>query len=135
MFGGFSAQHPKEILNVIKGFGSAEIKTGSDGDPIIMANISGVKFQVLFYGYNNGKSSSIQFRAGWSGENTKLSTRELNNWNKKYRYTKICTDNDGDTVLMMDVHLPENGSTQFLKDVVESWMFSLLNLMKKFIED
>lgn len=132
MFKKFNAQEPKEILNIIRGIGSAEIYTDDDGDPVIGADVFGVKYRVLFYGYQSGKAQSLQFVGMWQGEDTKLSIREVNAWNQRFRFVKAVLDSDGDTALMMDAYLPDNGSREYLENIFNSWNFALMNIMKMF---
>src|SRR5262245_40403120 len=58
---------PDVILDVAKGYGSANLQKDGDGNPQIAGRIEGVKYSVLFYGCSNGANCrSIQFSTGYT---------------------------------------------------------------------
>jgi hypothetical protein len=77
---------PDAILDVAKGYGSANLEKDSDGNPQVAGRIEGVKYWVYFYGCTNGANCrSIQFSTGY---NDPFTPAKANEWNYQYRYVK-----------------------------------------------
>lgn len=77
---------PDLILEVAKGFGSAELTEDSSGDPMIRGRMQGLKYVVFFYGCKNGANCrSIQFSAGYTDD---FAVERANEWNLKYRWIR-----------------------------------------------
>jgi hypothetical protein len=45
-----AADDPAKILEIARGFGSAELETDSEGAPLIRARIDGTRYSVFFFG-------------------------------------------------------------------------------------
>lgn len=124
-----SAENPAAILNIAKGYGSAELKKDSSNDPLIVGRIDGNKYGIFFYGCQNGKEcDDIQFVASWGG--ARVSLRDVNRWNHKKRFGKAYIDDDGDPVLLMSVNI-DHGVTQDNLEDTFNWWRKALNLFKK----
>jgi hypothetical protein len=77
---------PDVILDIAKGYGSANLEKDSDGNPQIAGRLEGVKYWVYFYGCTNGANCrSIQFSTGYTDPFT---AAKANEWNYQYRYVK-----------------------------------------------
>lgn len=77
---------PDLILDVAKGFGSAELTEDSSGDPMIRGRMQGLKYVVFFYGCKDGANCrSIQFSAGYTDD---FAVERANEWNLKYRWIR-----------------------------------------------
>jgi len=77
---------PDVILDVAKGYGSANLEKDSDGNPQIAGRLEGVKYWVYFYGCTNGANCrSVQFSTGYTDPFT---AAKANEWNYQYRYVK-----------------------------------------------
>lgn len=131
----FDPQKPKEILNLIRGMGTAELRTDDDGDPVILADISGFKYRVHFYNYSAGKSESIQFIAAFSGRDNNVTLENVNDWNLRYRFSKCYIDQGGDIVLSYDTYISEDGSKEYLEEIFKSWTFAVFTFLKRMSEE
>lgn len=77
---------PESILEIAKGFGSAELTKDSSGDPMVRGRMQGMKYVIFFYGCKNAVNCrSIQFSAGYTDE---FSAVRANEWNLKYRWIR-----------------------------------------------
>ncbi|RIH83174.1 putative bacterial sensory transduction regulator [Calidithermus terrae] len=63
---------------------------------------SGLKARLITYG--DDPLRSLQLRAGFSGF-TKIELKHMNQWNKRYRFSKCYLDDDGDPLLETDLEL------------------------------
>lgn len=63
---------------------------------------TGLKARLITYG--DDPLRSLQLRAGFSGFN-KVELKHVNQWNKRYRFSKAYLDDDGDPLLEADLEL------------------------------
>ncbi len=119
------ADNPAKIVEIARGFGSAELEEASDGSPRIQARIDGIKYSVLFYGCDDdGKDcTTIQFWAFTSAPPNALMA--VNNWNRDRRFGKAYIDSDGDVVIEMDVNLLGGVTPKNLDDTFDWWRIVL----------
>lgn len=119
-----TAQDPEVILEVAKGFGSANLDQDSSGDPRITGRIEGVKYGITFYGCKSGKEcDDVVFVAAWS--DTDVSLNEVNGWNLKKKFGKAYIDGDGDPRLEMAVNLEYGVSKENFEDTFDWWTTAL----------
>lgn len=77
---------PNVILEIAKGFGSAELTQDDSGDPMVKGRMQGMKYVIFFYGCKKGANCrSIQFSAGYTDE---FAVDRANEWNMKYRWIR-----------------------------------------------
>lgn len=127
------ASDPQQILEVAKGFGSAELGTDDVGDPNIIGRINGTKYGIYFYGCSNGRDcTALQFSAGWSGVETNLT--EINAWNRDNRLAKAFLDNDGDPRLEMDINAEHGITRANLDNSFEWWQICLREFSSQILE-
>jgi hypothetical protein len=83
----------------------------------IFSGASGLKFIILTY------PSSIQFYMGMKITKDEITCEDCNEENKKWRFTKIYLDSEGDLVLEMDLYLAFDGSKarDTFVEAVELW--------------
>jgi len=82
---------PDAILDIAKGYGSANLEKDSDGNPQIAGRLEGVKYWVYFYGCDKGANcQSIQLSTGYTDP---LGAEMANKWNTEYRYVKAYESN------------------------------------------
>ena len=126
-----SAKEPEKILEIAKGFGSAELSVDSAKDPRIVGRIDGQRYAIYFYGCENNKDcSSIQFVAGWALEEGKRpSSTVINEWNRTKRYGKAYIDSDGDPMLEVDLPL-DSVPTAHLERWFRWWQVGLKGFKK-----
>jgi hypothetical protein len=98
-----------EILNIARGYGSANLETQSNGDPKISGRIEGVLYQVYFMNCtNNSDCEDVNF---YSGFDVTPDLDTINAWNRDKRFGKAYLDIEDDAVVEWDVNL-EYGVTR-----------------------
>jgi Putative bacterial sensory transduction regulator len=119
-----AADNPAKILEIARGFGSAELEADSEGAPLIRARISGTRYSVFFFGCEDGKDcTSIQF---WTYATApKDALKAVNDWNRDRRFGKAYIDADGDVAIEMDVNLWGGVTPKNLDDTFDWWRIVL----------
>lgn len=126
------ATDPAEILNIARGFGSANLDKDGAGDPRITGRIDGYGYTVLFYGCVNGANcTNLTFNAGWDLESFDLS--KVNDWNRERRYGRAYLDDEGDPIVEMDVNVEFGVSRRNFDDTYLLWS-SILTDFAKFVD-
>lgn len=124
------ATDPARILNIARGFGSADLEKDSQGDPKITGRIEGTRYTIFFYGCTNNRDcDDIQFYAAWNGNN-KFTQAQMNEWNRTKRYGKAYLDRDNDPVLEMVVNIDYGVSRRNLEDSFNWWKVALRGFKK-----
>ncbi|MBE1237604.1 YbjN domain-containing protein [Phaeovibrio sulfidiphilus] len=114
------ATSPEAILDVAKGFGSAQLTTDSAGDPMISGRIDGTRYSIMFYGCKDGRNcTDVQFGTAWSKPG--MSLEEINRWNRTARFSKAFLDDENDPVLEMAVNLNAGVTRKNLEDTIDWW--------------
>jgi hypothetical protein len=92
----------------------AELKKDTQGDPMIIAESSGMKFVILFFGCkNNVDCKSVSFFSAYRAQN-KVTPDAVNAWNRDHRFGRVYLDNEGDPAIQFDVDLDDGGMTPAL---------------------
>lgn len=108
---------PQVVLEMAKGFGSAEIDSDGSGDPMIAGRIQGLKYVIYFYGCAKAKDCrSIQFSTGYDDAWT---IEKANEFNKKFRWVKAF-EAEGSN-FKMDVDFKGGVSKRFLEEQFVTW--------------
>lgn len=130
------ATAPGQIVNLLRGFGSAVLETDSAGDPMVVGRMDGTRFLVLFYGCDDEgmRCRSIQFRAAWETDGSYAIT-DLNAWNRDKRFGKAYLDDVDDPVLEMDVNLFEGVTTRNLEDTIDWWQIVLADFKANVLDE
>jgi hypothetical protein len=102
--------NPDEIVNIARGYGSANLETQNSGDPKLTGRIDGVTYQVFFMNCtDNTNCEDLNFYAGFLDNKQTLDV--INAWNRDKRFGKAYLDSDLDAVIEFDVNL-EHGVTR-----------------------
>jgi len=126
-----TAANPQTILDIARGYGSAELSTDSVNDPLITGRIDGTSYRVYFYGCSNGRNcKTIDFYAAWSSN--RVSLRDVNEWNRTKRFTKAYLDSDDDPILEMSVNLDNGVSRGNLDYTFDWWKVTLKQFKEQF---
>jgi len=126
-----TAANPQAILDIARGYGSAELSTDSENDPLIKGRIDGTSYHVFFYGCSNGRNcKTIDFHAAWSSNRVNL--RDVNEWNRTKRFVNAYLDSDDDPNLEMSVNLDSGVSRGNLDDTFDRWTVTLKQFKEKF---
>lgn len=115
---------PNEVLNVARGYGSANLDKDSLGDPRIVGRIDGKRYSVFFYGCtDNVDCDQLQFYAYEVTENPDFEL--VNEWNSTKRYGTASIDSDNDVAFRMSVNLRFGVSRENLDDTFDWWRLTL----------
>lgn len=124
------ATTPEKVLEVAKGFGSAELGKDAEGDPSIFGRIDGKKYQISFFGCSGGANChDIRFMTGWS--ETKVGMEQTNEWNRTKRVGTAFIDRDGDPLLTMTVNLKHGVSRGNLEENFVFWQVAVKQFEKE----
>lgn len=128
------AGRPERIVEIARGFGTAELEKDKTGDPKISGRMDGTRYVIFFYGCKGGKScKSIQFFASFESKK-QLGLLDLNEFNRSNRFTKVYLDKDNDPALELDMNLDGGVSKKNIDDTFDWWKTVLLNFVKTFKE-
>ena len=129
------ATKPQLVLEIAKGYGSAELGKDAAGDPKITGRIDGTAYTIFFYGCVESKDcDDIQFSAVWDGGG-RFSLDEMNEWNKTKRYGKAYLDDDRDPVIEMTVNVDHGVSKSNLDDSFNWWKIALKAFKKEVLKE
>lgn len=121
---------PQLVMEVAKGFGSAELGKDGEGDPKITGRLQGMKYAIYFYGCTKGETCrSIQFAAGYTDPFT---VERANEWNKKYRWIRA-HEGDGSN-FKMDVDFSGGITRNHLEAQFSTWD-SFVGDIKEFVAE
>lgn len=129
-----TAADPDSVLEVAKGFGSAELDTDGQGDPLIRGRIEGRQYSVYFYGCeNNANCTTLQF---WTyiPKTETLTLDAVNEWNSNKRFSTAFIDKDGDVGITYDVNLYGGVSQTNLDDTFDWWRVIMQGAQEVFAE-
>lgn len=124
------ARDPDRLLDIARGYGTANLDVAADDTPMIIGRIDGTRYNIFFYDCDgeNENCRSIQFYAGWT--DIDMSLRDINEWNKSKRWFQAYQDDEGDSVIEMDVNLFGGVSFSNADDTFDWWRIGL----KEFLE-
>ncbi len=113
---------------------SAELTKDDYGDPKIDVRYYGTKFEIYYYGCNNGENCrAIQFFSGYQ-TNGSISLEQINSWNTTKRYAKAYLSKELSARIEYDVLLGNVGmSKEDFDSVFSLWTRSMENF-EKFID-
>lgn len=118
------ATDPNRIVELAKGFGSANLETDTDGSPMITGRMDGTRYVVYFYGCDDGKEcDDIQFAASWS--DAKVDPKDINAWNMNKRFAKAYLDDQGDPVIDLSVNIDYGVTVRNLEDTFDWWSIAM----------
>jgi hypothetical protein len=104
---------------------TVEMKTDSDGDPLIESTDDDEPFQVHFYGCTDGSDCQyLQFTSGWdlkSGTTPDV----IEKWNEDRVWGRAYLDTDDDPWIDLAVNLKGGVSAENFDDTV-SWWWSIM---------
>ncbi|MEM8876288.1 MAG: YbjN domain-containing protein, partial [Pseudomonadota bacterium] len=124
------ARNPDRLLEIARGYGTANLDVAADDTPMIIGRIDGTRYNIFFYDCDgeNENCKSIQFYAGWT--DIDMSLRDMNEWNKTKRWFQAYQDDEGDSVIEMDVNMFGGVSFSNADDTFDWWRIGL----KEFLE-
>lgn len=124
------ATDPNKILEIAKGFGSAELSNDDHGDPLIQGRMEGQKYQIIFYDCENGKKcTTITFDAAWENS-SEVDLEKVNDWNQNKRFGRAFLDADGDPALDWDVNLKHGVEKRNLDNTFNIWK----DIMQEYVD-
>jgi len=122
---------PQAIIDIARGYGSAELTTDNEGDPKITGRMEGISYRIYFYGCSNGRNcDSIQFTTGWVSDNVSL--YDINEWNRVKRFGRVYLDHEDDPMVEMNVNLDKGVSRGNLDDTFGWWKTAITSFKEQF---
>ena len=116
-----------DILNLMRGYGSATLGTQDSGDPKISGKIEGQPYSIYFSNCTDNKNcEDVDLYAGYLG--IKPSADKINAWNRDTRFARAYLDKDGDAGIDMDINLVHGVSADNLDSTLSIWA----QLVKKY---
>jgi hypothetical protein len=92
----------RAILDIARGFGSADMDRKGDKDPAISGRIEGLKYSILFSGCQRGRDCKfVQLIASFELPKG-FGDRDMNDWNKKRLFGKAFINDSRDAVISMN---------------------------------
>ena len=86
---------PDQILNLARGYGSANLEKSDNGDPLIRGRIDGVGYAIFFNDCTNNRNcDTLGFYAGWT--DTNVTEAHVAEWNRTKRFSRAYIDDEGD---------------------------------------
>ena len=112
----------REVVGVVRGFGSAFLTRGDDGREHGFARFDGTSYAIYFMDCNadDTRCETLLFQAMWDGIDG-LSLAHVNRWNMERSYGKAYLDPEGQPVLEVSVNLEGGITLQNLDDTVSVW--------------
>lgn len=128
------ARDPERIVELARGYGSAELEKDREGNPRITGRLNGVRYQIAFLGCRETRNCThIIFRAGWN--DVKASFEEVNRYNSTKAFGVVYIDRDGDVNVDMPVNLAHGGvARRNLDDTFDWWRVVLRDVVQAFVE-
>jgi hypothetical protein len=127
------ARNPAQIVEIARGFGSAELEKNADGDPRITGRINGTRYIINFMGCRENRNCThIIFRAGWN--DAKATFDEVNKYNSTKAFGVVYLDRDGDVNVDMPVNLAHGGvARRNMDDTFDWWRLVLRDVIEAFV--
>jgi hypothetical protein len=126
-------RNPARIVEIARGFGSAEVEKDTSGDPSITGRMNGVRYVIRFGGCKEGRNCThMIFRAGWNNAKAKL--EDVNAYNAGKFFGVVYIDKDGDVNVDMPVNLAGGVSRKNLDDTFDWWRLVLRDVVAAFID-
>ncbi len=115
------ATDPGVVLDVATGYGSAQMGEDGSGDPQITGRAEGHRYVIYFYGCtDNADCDSLTFWAGWADMDVPL--ERINEWNAIKRWPKAYQDEEGDSIVEMNVNLDGGVTYRNLDNWFDWWV-------------
>ena len=114
---------PQDIVNVARGFGTADLDLSNPGQPLVTGTIEGTNYGILMYGCEDGPCDSLQFFATFTTSRNGLTV--LNQWNEDQRFGTAYVTNDGSVILHWSVNIDMGVTRRNFEDSFDIWQLSL----------
>ena len=114
----------EEMAQIVREEGYApELDQDPQGDPMIRFRVEGYHCLLFFYGVEDGRAMSLQFRAAFREQ---VPMEKVNEWNRRKRFLKVYLDEDGDVNMDMDVDLEGGVTRAYLAERLRTWRAAFL---------
>ncbi|MDO6455668.1 YbjN domain-containing protein [Celeribacter halophilus] len=120
--------------NLLSGYGSVELETDSEGDPMFRGRIGGVRYGLYFYGCEDHKDcNNGTFVAYFDGDDYVTDASVINAYNNGFRFGKASVDSDGDLEINYSFAF-KGGITREALDDTFDWWRVVLEQSEEFFE-
>lgn len=126
-----AAQDVDRILSVARSFGAAERTVGSDGAPLLRAEMEGAAYLIVFYGCaaDGSGCGDLQFAALWDAgadpDPTGPDLRRINAWNRDHMVGAAYIDANGAVGLKMETAIGAGADRGAVEATFERWRAAL----------
>ncbi|MGC8792296.1 MAG: YbjN domain-containing protein [Bryobacteraceae bacterium] len=118
----------EEMAQIVREEGYVpELDHDSHGDPLIRFRVEGYNCLLFFYGVEDGRAMSLQFRAAFREQ---APLEKVNEWNRRKRFLKVYLDEDGDINIDMDVDLEGGVTRAYLAERLRTWRAAFLTCVR-----
>ena len=114
---------PQDIVNVARGYGSANLEPSNNGQPMMRGNINGTNYGILMYGCEDGPCDSLQFFTTFTTSRNGLTL--MNQWNEDQRFGAAYVAGDGQVILHWSVNIDGGITRANFEDSFDIWRLTL----------
>lgn len=108
------------IASIVRGYGSAEVDSQGNGNPLVFGTYQGRTYALLFLNCTNGTDcEDVQFYYVIVGGGASI--EDMNDWNAQYRFSRAYLDGDGDPVIEMDINLEYGVTYENFEATLRVW--------------
>ena len=114
------ATDPARLVPIVAAYGSAELTTDANGDPMIDASVGDLRYAIFFDDCtDNVDCAGLTFTTGWEWDG--VTPEQIDAWNESRRYLTAYLDDEGDPIVRMSVNLFGGVTPTNLSDTVDWW--------------
>ncbi|MFT0211557.1 YbjN domain-containing protein [Pseudomonas sp. F1_0610] len=111
----------KAILAMAQEFGTAELSTDDEGDPLITGRMNETDYSIIFHNCQNGKNcTDLMFSSAWSASGN-ITLEQVNTWNSEMLYGQAYLDGEKDPTLEMSVNIDGGVTEDNLRASFQWW--------------
>ncbi|MCS7218328.1 MAG: YbjN domain-containing protein [Thermus sp.] len=123
-----AALAPREAEGLLQAWGYTYERRERGGQVYYALRMAGVRALLLLLDCSEGGCSSLQLYAVF-GLPDKLPLERINEWNRRYRFSRSYLDEDGDPVLEADLDLTGGVADAAIRNFLQTFELSLRTFM------
>ncbi len=124
---------PAAILNVVRGWGSADMERDTKNRPKIRARSRGHAYLVFFRNCNDDGRNCKNLKL-WNGyKKSGITLESMNKWNVTKRFGTAYLDSEGDPNISLFINLDKGVTHANLDDTFSMWVNAIIGGFKEHI--